>query len=271
MVREVRGARLLAAPRAFLASRAAAARQPALGGRFALEVFSGCARLSRAFAENGLDAQAWDTADAVWADVLQDDVFKRLSCLIENGEALVLWLGTPCQSFTAARKNDGLGPGPLRSPAFPLGLPGLRGHDAVAVSTGNRLAECSARLFRHAHGRGAIACIENPATSYLWQHPSIAGLLRLQNVVLVTLHYCQFGERWKKPTSLMVANAPAMHAVALTCESSRGICSATGCHHIQLRGRDPTGTFWTLRAQPYPTKLCQLIASTILQQLKERS
>ena len=43
--------------------------------------------------------------------------------MILGGKVRFCWLGMPCTSFTRARKNDGLGPGPIRSDEYVAGLP----------------------------------------------------------------------------------------------------------------------------------------------------
>ena len=43
-----------------------------------------------------------------------------------------------------------------------------------------------------------------------------------------------------------------------------GLCRRTGLPHQQLSGVNDAGVFWTKIAEPYPTKLCYLVASAIV-------
>ena len=57
-------------------------------------------------------------------DVLDAEFWDFVMQLILLGAVFFMHFGTPCNTFSSARKNDG-GPPPLRSAEFPEGLPHL--------------------------------------------------------------------------------------------------------------------------------------------------
>lgn len=77
---------------------------------------------------------------------------------------------------------------------------------------------------------------------------------------MITLDYCQFNETWKKPTTIM-GHFWDLQPLAKRCHSIKGVCSRTQRPHTVLAGRDSSGTFWTPRAQPYPVRFAQQVAS----------
>ena len=77
-----------------------------------------------------------------------------------------------------------------------------------------------------------------------------------------TLDYCQFGEDWKKPTTIM-GNFWHVPAISRRCTGTHHFCSATYRPHVPLSGRAANGLFRTLLAQPYPWDLAYLVAGTV--------
>ena len=123
--------------------------------------------------------------------------------LIASGVVALVWLGTPCQSFTSARKDDGFGPMPLRDSSHPLGLPDLNSRDAQAVQLGNKLLKVSLRLMRVAAHHKVPCVMENPWSSYMWQVPYVRDFLYDTNlcesdIKLRRVDFCRFGTPWRK-------------------------------------------------------------------------
>ena len=94
-----------------------------------LEVFAGCGRLTKSLRRAGVRTFATDTCLNPGDDVLQPDVEYRILEMIFSGVTIFVWIGMPCTSFSIARKDDGLGPGPLRTDDHPMGLAGLNRRD----------------------------------------------------------------------------------------------------------------------------------------------
>ena len=83
-------------------------------------------------------------------------------------------MGVPCGTSSKARgrplRNGALGLQPLRSKAFPLGLPSLDwlSADGQRVVAANKLYSFAFRVLDFCKTNNIIACIENPANSHLW-------------------------------------------------------------------------------------------------------
>jgi hypothetical protein len=82
--------------------------------RFALEIFAGTARITKALHTVGFYAFPIDICIAEHHNLLDTCVEHDILHLLQSGRVSFLWLGMPCTSFSRARKWDGLGPGPLR-------------------------------------------------------------------------------------------------------------------------------------------------------------
>jgi hypothetical protein len=223
-----------------------------------LEIFSGSANFCKACAKQGFWCEAWDLEYGTACDLTYKPNLEALIGRIRVGEFSVVLIATPCSSWSRARRSDGRGPGPLRDDTDFLwsGLPGLSLRDQERIQNGNKLVLISTRLAREAIAAGAAVILENPSTSRLWLTKPILSLI--SRGVVVKTHFCQYNCPWKKATKFLVVNAGSPGL--LTCMGARGVCSRTNKHHIHLKGRDPTGVFWTHRAQPYPTALCDVLA-----------
>ena len=145
-------------------------------GPWFIEVFSGTARLTQVVASLGIPCLppidvtlspsvpvAFDVVDArKW------DFFMQLVTLAAIAFA---HFGTPCNTLSAARKDDG-GPPPLRSVDQPWGLPGLSPDNEALLFLGNlfliRTAEACEMIVR----MGGDFSVENPLHSH-------CGLFRL--------------------------------------------------------------------------------------------
>ena len=110
-------------------------------------------------------------------DLLDPAVLSHVKSLISQGWVLGIHFGTPCSSFSIARKNDG-GPPPLRSKAALWGLQHLAGKDLEKVQLGNTFLDITVQLAMLCHDHGIPWSIENPAGSFLWSMPTIIKLVR---------------------------------------------------------------------------------------------
>ena len=86
--------------------------------------------------------------------------------LISCGAVSFLHLGTPCNTFSAARKEDG-GPPPLRSEEFPEGLPDLDGDNLALATLGNLFMDRSAEAADAIVLSGGDFSLENPPSQSL--------------------------------------------------------------------------------------------------------
>ena len=174
-----------------------------------------------------------------------------------------VWLGTPCSSWTLARRGP---PGSswctLRSAEHLDGLPGLQGKALAAVTNGNATAAASKHIIQLCIQHCVPCILENPATSRLFSSKYVQPLLKHGDTT--TLDFCQYGARWRKRTKLAFWNIETIHNVNKRCTGHAGICSRTLNHHITLSGKDPhSKQLWTKIAEPYPTRLCHSISNQI--------
>ena len=109
-------------------------------------------------------------------DLLAPGAVDRLLQLINNKAIFGVHFGTPCTTYSRARKYDGKGPPPLRSLSHLSGLPGLSAWDRKKVEEGSLFMRLSCQIARAAHNVGCFFTIENPASSMLWAEPDIKKL-----------------------------------------------------------------------------------------------
>ena len=175
-------------------------------------------------------------------------------------------LGTPCSSFSRARRGvPGSPGGPLRTKQFPSGLPGLPHDDDHKVNVGNTLASFSAEVVKTCLKQGTLCSLENPRFSFLWDFPDIENICRYGEAAL--FDFCCFGTAWKKPTKFMFWNSFGTSSINRLCQTSleggHKICSRTGRRHQILEGKAPGGKSWTCVAEPYPHRLVKHLCNHI--------
>ena len=128
--------------------------------------------------------------------------------------------------------------------------------------TGNQLLRFTIRLLTLCEQFGIPYALENPYSSYAWHMPPLARFIRKFQPYVVHLDFCQFGECWKKPTTVM-GNFWNVPSIARRCSGTFGKCSATSAPHVPLTGLASNGLFRTLLAQPYPQALAHLVAANV--------
>ena len=182
--------------------------------------------------------------------------------VLESHWVIAAVWATPCQKLSRARKHDGLGPPPLRSDAYPKGLPTLKGHDLVAVEGSNRLVRVTAVGYAIADGAGAANVVENPWGSFLWMLDDIEEVLDQSGAARVLVDFCGYGTPYRKSTKFAgtLRNLPSLHR---QCRSWR-CCSFSGRPHVSLTGRHDQGIFRTKLADAYPVALCDALAALVL-------
>ena len=229
-----------------------------------LEIFSGSGRLGRAVGRVvGIAVLLWDINFGPEYDLTNPSIQQRVMEWIRTGYVVAGHLGTPCGSFSRARDRPG-GPPRLRSDDCLLGLERLKPHDAQKVAVGNILMRFTVRVMLLALRMILPFTLENPARSRLWLCPPIRALLRRKHVRVQQVEYCSFGMPWKKSTLFV-----AVHLVLHTLEpyrcigAKRGLCKYSGHAHVPLAGQLPDGRWMTHVAEPYPNKLCTVLAGCL--------
>jgi hypothetical protein len=234
-----------------------------------VELFSGVGRLSTEMNENDCACIPIDIAYGVKHNMLHSPNERCFFNLLRKRLIRFVWIGLHCSSFSVARKLDGLGPKPLRDDhMYIMGLPDLSRSDAKLVSNGNLLLLMAVRTIRLCNQLGIPWALENPLSSRVWNTPVIKTLVDEIVPAFIDLDFCQFGELWKKPTRIMYKGID-FSPLGLRCQTCEGRCSRTGKKHVTLQGKDAWGQFLTLKAQPYPFDLCNLVASLTARALRE--
>ena len=230
-----------------------------------LHIFSGTGGLSQALAAHGIAVVNVDTAIHPSLDILDDRIFRLLGGWVSSGKVAGMWVGTPCNSFSRARRGkprpDGRGmPTQLRSAIFPDGLPHLeRANDVQAVRLGNALASRARHLLSIAEFRKLPSAEENPFQSFLW---SLHSRNKSEQHHDHKVDYCFFGTAWRARTRIRTHSWSWSHAPP--CCSGRGVCSFSGLPHEQLSGSAPQHRgFKTKLKQAYPIGLCKSLAKDL--------
>lgn len=233
---------------------------------FALELFAGTGRVSQALQHVGIPTYPIDICLFPSHNVLDPGIHNYIRNLITSGRILFIWLGMPCTTFSRARRNDGRGPGPLRDKDHLWGLPGLSHDNRVKLDDGNSLFTFTLDILRLCLRHGIPTVIENPLSSMAWMMPPMLTYMSNPLVKICDLDFCQYNERWQKPTRLVYTGLN-LTSLALRCGGTHKFCSHSKRPHIPLVGKDSTGTWWTRRAQPYPYRLVRRFASLAALQL----
>ena len=189
-------------------------------------------------------------------DVLDADNWTFVMQLCQVGAVHFVHCGTPCNTFSAARKEDG-GPPPLRSAIEPFGLKTLTGDLWFSAVQGNLFADRSAEVCATVLEMGGDFSIENPEKSLIWC--VFRTFLQQSRAIMVSFDQCAFGAPSVKPTSLMVSHA-LMSQLARRCPGSH--------RHVVLKGKVYSAQFGrvvfrTKLAQEYPWQMCEQMALAI--------
>ena len=233
------------------------------GTQFFVEIFAGEAGLTQAIIARGIktlppiEILGNDfVADEV--DILDPKVFQHLCKLIRAGCIFFIHFGTPCSSFSQARKDDG-GPPPLRDRHNLWGRPKLSQQDQVRVELGNQFMELTTKLLVLCCQFGVHWSLENPASSFLWAMPPVRALAARAGVSRFILDMCRFQSKHKKPTALL--SDCDLSALALACDQDvRPHVHEPLVGMVMSKGKK---IFRTKLAQVYPPLLCQAWARVI--------
>ena len=186
----------------------------------AFELFAGKGSLSRALRQTGFHVHSFDhhhcdSCVPVAQLDLSSEVGQNLFWdLMKKHPPFLVHLGLPCGTSSKARgrplPNGEIGPSPLRSRDFPLGLPSLQpgSVDSCRVDTANRLYAFGYRVLRYCLDNSIIVCIENPRNSFLWEilaafEPSEPSHRLLPRLSEVCFDQCCHGGSRPKGTKLL--------------------------------------------------------------------
>ena len=238
--------------------------------KFFVEIFAGKAGLSRGVRRRRkiavLPPIELEVSEDVpfTADIVDEMVRRKLETWIRSGVVQCVHFGTPCTSFSRARRHDG-GPPPVRgadSPEDLYGLPGLHGYERDLVDTGNQLMLLTVELVQLCSQCGVDWSVENPASSLLWQMPELLALRQLPGFVEVEFNMCAYGGSSPKPTTIWTSCSRLL-------ELRRSCPGVSASHrHVELKGKvwdnvKKKKVWRTKLAQVYPVDLCELWAQLL--------
>lgn len=232
---------------------------------FVLELFSGCARPSQACAQHNFHSFAYDIEYGDGCNLLDKQIVDSLFSFIRKHakKIALVWMGTPCTSWSRARKHDG-GPVPLRDDdAGLMGLCQLKSADQAKVQLGNQFLEVTNSIISLCEELNVFWVVENPFTSRIWLTEPMRQW-RKQGAKFIRSDFCAYGMPWRKSTGFLFHSGfNTLHSIAKVCNSCLGRCQFTNSRHITLVGQDKRGVWLTRRAQPYPRQLCAAIAAAL--------
>eukprot|EP00438_Fugacium_kawagutii_P034813 Skav226550 [mRNA] locus=scaffold421:226537:230826:- [translate_table: standard] len=211
-----------------------------------LDLYSGRKGFAKACGRLGVPwVLTVDYLDGPQFDLLASEVRRKLEKLIEN-KVFIHVSGAPiCASFSRAITPA------VRSRSFPLGIPPVRDSMKKRIQDGNSHAAWIGKLIRLCLKLSIFYWFENPDSSFIWMHPSLAELPRNASKKFFKVDFCAFGTKWRKRTRFLTNGRLA---------GSKRLCPG-GHTHIVLRGRAKgKKACWTKLAEPYPGKLCSYLA-----------
>jgi len=129
--------------------------------------------------------------------------------------------------------------------------------DQEKVRMGNIMMRFTVSVLAACRHHVVPAAVENPAGSRIWLCPPMAQALRWREARQIVVDYCQYGEPFRKRTRVLSIFVD-LETAARRC-AGKGICTATGKPHEQLRGCR-NGVFRTALAEPYPPAWCSELA-----------
>ena len=259
----------------FLGSLLHAALQSSHGrpGRVFLALFAGTDPVGKVFLAKGWGVIRFDTQLDDRLNLEHIEVQAVIFKWMDSGVVWAIWLGTYCRTWSRASFSIG-GPGWInsyRTKSHPWGdLDKLNPKAKALVLAGNEHVRFSIKVLEQAARQGNItAGMENPMGSVIWRLPQVKALPEQmpKQTFIATCDYCQYGVRWKKPTSILWVGVRQALAPTKRCVMRPGACcSRTGRCHIKLgQGRlDPkTRKPMTQVAEPYPPSLAKVFANCL--------
>ena len=170
-----------------------------------LDLYSGSRGARAASSASGSWCLTFDVGHAAGEDLLDIGLQKRILTLIKAGAFRGLGGGPICSSFSRAVRP------PVRSKAFPLGLPSFRESMKDKVESGNAHASFMCDAVEAGLEVGIPSWAENPHGSYLWDTPRWRALLdKFGPAGVLVVDYCRFGTPWRKRTRIF---SPGVHGL----------------------------------------------------------
>ena len=189
---------------------------------------------------------------------------------IKSGQVVGAGGGPPCETFSAARLQEG-GPPPVRDLDHLFGLPALKPAQWRQVAVGSQLVrfiEEALLLLAMTGGCGFAEHPQWPAWAMrrrpcsIWVTKPMRLLKRLRCTTCVSFDQCVMEAEIRKPTTLVLIRLRSLRDDILKLGSC-GRCNHGPNAHVALSGKDHDGSFKTSRGKIYPPMLNRAIGRAV--------
>ena len=247
-----------------------------------LDIFCGTAGVAAALKRYGAEALGIDhvidkrrmKGPAIKLDLTLTSSQNLVFDEVKSGRASGVMLAPPCGTSSRARNipirnakgKHKRGPPPLRSKAYPEGLPGLVGVNRTRVRLANKLYSFCRKLMDLCHSLGVLFIVENPQSSLMWSTKWFRDLP--SDFIWHVVHACMYGSKRLKKTGLLINfSAPNLRQL---CDGLHKHLPWT--HSLQI---DPTTqrkihVFDTASEAEYPKLFCDALAIAFTMELQTR-
>eukprot|EP00438_Fugacium_kawagutii_P022544 Skav206054 [mRNA] locus=scaffold587:310380:319699:- [translate_table: standard] len=190
---------------------------------------------------------------------------------VRSGQVVAAGGGPPCETFTAARYAED-GPRPVRSAAYPYGLPNLTAKEWKQVKVGTALVHFLLELLLELAWRGGCGWCEHPqwpvwlakrCPASIWALKAVRLLKQFNCTNFVSFDQCVVGAVGLKPTTLLLVRLPAVRDRLLS-RGCSGRCNHGPGAHPRLLGHDALGGFNTAKGKVYPPLLNQVLGQEMI-------
>ena len=202
-------------------------------------------------------------------DLGAESSLKFWTARVRSGQLVGAGGGPPCETYTAARFQEG-GPPPVRSSEYLVGLPDLKPRAWKQVATGTALVRFMIQIIALLAAHGGCGFFEHPQWATwlakrnppsVWLMKAMSQLKTLSCVSIVSFDQCTMGVDFKKPTTVLLLRLKSFREAVLQLGCS-GRCNHS--HHVALQGRQANGTYQTARAKVYPPMLNQMLGRSVV-------
>eukprot|EP00438_Fugacium_kawagutii_P022823 Skav218923 [mRNA] locus=scaffold2031:18320:23007:+ [translate_table: standard] len=234
-------------------SSSSSTAEPSRGAGLFLEIFAGTGRLTAAIKNAGMATLApIDFLNGSHHDMRRRASQLAVLAFLKAGWVRFVHLGTPCTVFSRARH-------------FIKNHERARERERVGVELGLFSAEVIEVCNRY----NIHWSLENPRSSRLFELPFLSGLLHRKGVVRVDVDFCQYGEPYKKPTSIFSTFA-ALQQLEARCNHVKHSTLLRGSERVLIDGKWVTQPK-TKAAGAYPYKLVERWATILLPEVQRDS
>ena len=246
---------------------------------FLLDVFCGTAGVAAAFQSLGGEALGIDhlvDKRRVKGPVAKVDLSKKA-----GQDTVIKWiqerkidgvmLAPPCGTLSRGREiplpkklrwRCGMQPEPLRSDAWPNGLPHLKGIAQLKVKAANKLYAFTGRVIKACMDANIPFICENPRRSLMWNTDAFCDLP--EGCLFQCIHACMYVSKRRKSTALLMN---------FTAENLKKECGNSHEHLPwgMVDAKDGAGLkFSTSLETEYPGPLCKQLALAFLEQMQRQ-